>query len=1135
MPRLTNDDNEELTTIVNVLSHFLPDIKVSEITIENRRAKLIDAMQALTGKNITTNDDIIREYHNWSNHVKKLTGKRTFNAIVNDTELFTDPTRVNHDLNILTTKELIKRYGAVSVFHYVNTPAEVERQLERYKALFAETKLAILQNRLSELTESEALMDNQIMQEQSELEAQIADNNRAIDEKTQQIQALSADRTDAARGRLRMSLQTTIHDRRRILNSQIYKDWIDRYRSYVDSGRSEAQIRHYMRNLSDDEYSQFIRNVQDLALFDSQIPALRQRLRAAEEAAVNYNRLSHEVDTLVARNTELARRMNAENVESNRPFIDRMNQLRPTVEGRRNMARENYTGELIRGRARNQEEFNQLNQEAPQLAKEPIDKIENYFNDRAVNQERLDSTIAALKALQRVDVSNFTNDERNLLKPLMLQAINETLANIDAYSSVRVIVGRNGESNGPKSMRFNTRDDAINFLKNWVSEGLVISYDDETHYQLTDGDRQSIAKLWTIDWFQIVVNNGAAAPGGGFPKFYFKRSGKADDDELAKVLSKYQIPDHQPTAADSPDMLEPCLMHCILQMEFWTDRQRQMVRELLQTRIRFMHVSATEAHTIFQELCINATIDDHDNGKYLEYYYDGKRLETSDCNRSYNTKVDRRGVMFGWVEPRKRIPTLKLHIYKQHYFLNEKTPLGVNSFKLIKQLEEAGRIAPLSQSDVQIFKRQLEVPAPVIGIKSYFSSCWKTVDEVVAGQQFKVSSVLTLDLANEAALKAYRADENPNGLVGYKLLLEYMKANKLNILADSGTVKHFLSQSVRGANVATENGKTLIVDEPVVSLDMNSCYWYALQHINVGSGLPKSISANMSLDDIMQIVKSGGIVFVECSYEYVRQHPLDVPSKKKLVLTSYDLLNPAYKVDRSKPIAGIYWAGDKVLQQPFNELVSRLYWCRKHVNNELKHVLNAGIGMLIHKYKPKYGRAKNPERIPSNVNYYGECDGKEIWINPIDYEYNYTQIHSLIMSYVQMHLQNIFLQCQARGVRLLYTSTDSLVIREADVSKVVDFIDETKLGFFKCEAKSEESAVFVGRGLYYINPSKYGTLNVPHACVENYCRDHNISILKFYQQLANGHEYKNMKYDGRVYSLNKDLFRTLYSTTILLS
>ena len=1100
--------DERLNEIVAILNNFIPNFR-EKITPQNRRDELINQLRALTRlEGINDNYGIINAFSRWESYVKSILGTPLYNRFISGQELFTDPAMTEKDLNVLTVREIISKYGVLAAFNFTESPQEFELQRQRFKALFDETKLSTLRSRLQSITQDEAIMNNQVLQEQSEIDYQIAENNRQIQTKTQELD--------------------------RIRNDPIYQQWNERYTSYRNAHRSMGQIRNFMRGLSNNQFTEFMRNYNSLST------------------------LNNEIEQLTHQNNDLNNRRSAINIESNQPIIERMNQLRPAIEQRRTEARENYVNQLITRRAHNQEEHDQLAQDILRLARQPIDKIENYFNNSLPNQDKINAVIEAVRNNARVNVSNLNNDERSILKPRLLQAMEQNLQNIPAEATVRLLIGRNNSPEGPKSITLYTKEQAIEFLRNWTQEGIIIQYDNETHYQLTGGDRYPIAPFWTVDWFQITINNNPHfAPGGGYPKFYFKRTGSDvvikdksySEDIIAECLKKYQIPDHIPTSDDSEDMLEPCLIHVILQLDSWTDRQRLLVKELLYSRIKYVHVSAADAAIIFQELDINAVIRDFDNKLTLEYYRDGRCFEEVKGEvKELKHTCNYESVKFGLYDRRrKNPPTLKLVIYKKHYILDEITSLGVSSIFLIKKLEEQNRIAPLTKIDSRIYHRQLTIPKPVFEAKSYYHTCWKNVDEVIAGiadsRKFSSYSIPNLKLSDESALKQFKSTTK-NGSIGLNLILNYMKEKNYKILADSGTVKQFLSRSTRGAVVAVADNKPIINKEPITSLDMNSCYWYALQNINVGRGFPCVITNNMTYDDVRKIINDGGIVFLSCSYKYIPQHCLDVNNKKELVLTNYDLLNPAYEVDTSQPISGFYWSGNKVLRKPFYELVEKMYYLRKHVNNELKHLLNAGIGKLIHKYKPYYHRAKHFDEISTNINCVGEDEIKneqgetvikEKWINPLDYEYNFTQIHSLILSYVQLHLQKIFLQCQSRGVRMLYTSTDSLVIPSADVPKLSDFIDNYKLGFFKCEASTDSESVFVGRGLYYINENKYGTLNVPHKCVEQYCKRNKISLLEFYKQLAGGKVFKNMWFENHVYSLRIDSFRTLYSKTILLS
>ena len=101
---------------------------------------------------------------------------------------------------------------------------------------------------------------------------------------------------------------------------------------------------------------------------------------------------------------------------------------------------------------------------------------------------------------------------------------------------------------------------------------------------------------------------------------------------------------------------------------------------------------------------------------------------------------------------------------------------------------------------------------------------------------------------------------------------------------------------------------------------------------------------------------------------------------------------------------------------------------------------------------------------------------------------------------------------------MIYTSTDSLTILTKDLPLMKEFINATELGKLKIEAQGDK-AVFIRKGLYYINDKKYGSLNVPHEQIEKYCLSNSISLAEFYMKLAGGKHFRFI--DGqRIYSLS---------------
>ena len=128
----------------------------------------------------------------------------------------------------------------------------------------------------------------------------------------------------------------------------------------------------------------------------------------------------------------------------------------------------------------------------------------------------------------------------------------------------------------------------------------------------------------------------------------------------------------------------------------------------------------------------------------------------------------------------------------------------------------------------------------------------------------------------------------------------------------------------------------------------------------------------------------------------------------------------------------------------------------------------------------------------SNPACLAQFDNKDLFQNAVDYTHNFTQLHALITSFASFYLQNyIFKHCVDNNIEMLYTSTDSLVLYSDDVSKMSKYMSETELGKMKIEAVG--NGIFIKPRCYYINESKYASLNKPHqdivaeyACARDY-------------------------------------------------
>lgn len=439
---------------------------------------------------------------------------------------------------------------------------------------------------------------------------------------------------------------------------------------------------------------------------------------------------------------------------------------------------------------------------------------------------------------------------------------------------------------------------------------------------------------------------------------------------------------------------------------------------------------------------------------------------------------------------------------------DENVIAGLSSWQLIQQLINTGRLAPLSFIDSWVFNDYLPSHQPV-QLASYYSTCWMTPQQVMNFEgRYKekappeIAQFRKLTIADTSKLVTTEFDDTNTSLAGWSLIVNYMIEHKINVLADSGTVKDFLAESTRGALVSIASNKPQLLNEASTVLDINSFYWFCLSEIDVGTGLPKSITPKMTVQDVLNLVNDGAIVYVKCPYEFVQQTNLNKPATHKC-LTSYDILSGNYRLLDSADLSGFYWLPEKVMHKPFKPLVERLYKLRKD-NPTLKRVLNAGIGRLIKKWNPVYHRPISVNTSHSNPSYLG-LDNKqsaEKWANTVDYTNCFHQLHSQILSFAGYYLQQVvFKHCLQHNVQVFYTSTDSIAIKTSDLERMKPFIGDG-LGQMKIEAQSnDEGALYIQKGIYYVSEAKYCARSCSHELIEEYCAKNNITIRQLFERL----------------------------------
>ena len=453
----------------------------------------------------------------------------------------------------------------------------------------------------------------------------------------------------------------------------------------------------------------------------------------------------------------------------------------------------------------------------------------------------------------------------------------------------------------------------------------------------------------------------------------------------------------------------------------------------------------------------------------------------------------------------------------------EATPFNCNSAQLVRKLMSENKLKPIVNRQARLYKFQLDTFIPDY-LGNYPTSFLMTPRQMIDGSEDELSK---LTIQNLSANFDKLTDENES-LASYCMFLNYLADKNVNALSMSGYVREFVRQSCRGGTVTTSNGKPIIVNEPLTMIDMNSQYPYALSCIDIPIGMPKLITSKMSWQDVLS--KKCFVVETKIT-KYLKQHELDVPLIGSKVLNNIDFNYRKFEFDQTIPPRGYYW--DTVAEQPLKEFVESIYRYKKSpaTRARAKGLLNKLTGMLIRKVKKSYEKPSpfrnDVKSHPLIKEYYDdECGRVYVWRKDVDYRYSYPMIQSLVYSKAKQLMSELFTMLHQNGVRLLYTSTDSLVIPTKDLHYVKDMLDDSELGKFKIEA-SGERGIFIDRGLYYISDDKFSCSTCSKEAFKSYCHKNSISISDAYYNLLTQCAELSFEYEGRHWSVGRSAIKRL--------
>ena len=336
--------------------------------------------------------------------------------------------------------------------------------------------------------------------------------------------------------------------------------------------------------------------------------------------------------------------------------------------------------------------------------------------------------------------------------------------------------------------------------------------------------------------------------------------------------------------------------------------------------------------------------------------------------------------------------------------------------------------------------------------------------------------------------------------LGYKLFLDELIKQNINVYADSSIPKNFIRQSIKGPRFAISRGQ---ICGATVMLDRNSNHSYALSQIDLPIGRPRLMKDGASMP-------ANGIFVIDADVEYTPQHELDKGFVGRCVLNSIDA--QAVGMNVKHIYRGYHW--NEIATQPLKELMNYLYSLRAE-------------GKLIE---------KAPDIITRNTTYTDEIRTSPLikeyaektdalttykYYNDVDFTYNFTCIASLLLAQQRKNMREVFQYCNENQIPMYYSAADSIAIPQSHLSSMEQFMG-SELGAFKIEAQNDV-AVFIKPGLYYCGSNKIIT-SLPEMNaddIEAYVKSQGLTVEELYKNIVKGITYEVKCKNGQIRQLTR--------------
>ena len=392
---------------------------------------------------------------------------------------------------------------------------------------------------------------------------------------------------------------------------------------------------------------------------------------------------------------------------------------------------------------------------------------------------------------------------------------------------------------------------------------------------------------------------------------------------------------------------------------------------------------------------------------------------------------------------------IRIALFHEHYFIVDKLRFNVLYFKwrndprLKEYSEEQKKLFKKFVYDDAIFFKPEEIPLK--DSIQIFRDLFNIKDALVPINKTLLTRSKHTPIAGVSPTDFRRYSSESEHIVSK------FYASIPDLYQISGNTEAYIRQCVRGGRVFIKQNR-LYIHSPIVDLDINSLYPYAMSKLYIQKGTCKKLP-NMSFDSLAAALFTDGQI-TKTSKRYISQAFMQifVESVGRVrapaiidnlqahsayfvdAITLLDLIK--YNNITGYIIEGLYFDGDRDYSiKPF---IERLYEQRK-TKPEMKLVMNKMSGYTMRKPKSlKEEPIKNKDvlqYIVQNIDMLDSATGENAvvfkeWTN----QYNMVNFGVSILSMARHIMNDLIYGAQDSGIDVYYSDTDSIFIKHSDLS-----------------------------------------------------------------------------------------------------